>query len=135
MPLLEWTQDLSVDLKNIDEQHKTWIGIINELHDAMRAGKGNVVLEEILGRVIDFTKTHFGTEEMLMAQVGYADLASHKKLHDELIAKVEAIREKKKEGKLGLSIEVLETLRTWIIEHVQMVDKKYSPALKAKGLG
>jgi hemerythrin len=37
MPIIEWADALSVNVKEIDDQHKRLIDLINNLHDAMQA--------------------------------------------------------------------------------------------------
>ena len=35
MVWMEWTQEYSVNIAGIDDQHKKLIGIINEVHEAL----------------------------------------------------------------------------------------------------
>ena len=44
MALLTWQDKYSVGIAQIDDQHKQLIIMINELNDAMLAGKGKDVL-------------------------------------------------------------------------------------------
>jgi hemerythrin len=39
---------------------------VNKLNDAVRAGKGQQIMGNNLDQLIDYTKTHFATEEQLM---------------------------------------------------------------------
>jgi hemerythrin len=39
MPLINWTDKLSVGVKDIDNQHKKLVGFINLLNDGIRTGK------------------------------------------------------------------------------------------------
>ncbi len=41
MALLEWNDKLVIGISRIDNQHKELIRIVNELHEAMKSGKGN----------------------------------------------------------------------------------------------
>ena len=70
MPLIAWDQGFSVGVGSIDEQHKKLIGLLNDLHDAMRFGKGRDVLGKVLAELIDYTAYHFRTEEGLFAKYG-----------------------------------------------------------------
>jgi hemerythrin len=55
-----------VSVNEIDLQHqKKLIEMINNLHDAMRPGKGNAVLGEIINGLVDYAGAHFQTEEKI----------------------------------------------------------------------
>ncbi len=40
MPLIEWSDKLSTGTRMFDEQHKKLVAMINELHNAMKYGRG-----------------------------------------------------------------------------------------------
>ncbi len=44
MALIEWSQDLSVNVEKADTHHKKLISMINSLHDAMQEGQSTEVL-------------------------------------------------------------------------------------------
>ena len=48
MPLMEWTDKLSVGVPSIDAQHKKLVSMANTLYDAMKAGHGKEILDETL---------------------------------------------------------------------------------------
>ena len=66
MPLITWTDELSVSVKDLDSQHQKLFDLVNELHEAMRSGKGKEAVGSILNRLADYTKTHLFYEERLM---------------------------------------------------------------------
>ena len=49
--LIEWNDELSVGIQEIDEQHKVLVGLVNEMHDAIHARHGSEVSSEILARL------------------------------------------------------------------------------------
>jgi hemerythrin len=49
MSLIEWTDNLSVNIDEIDTQHKKLVGFINELHLAMKGRKA----KDVLGKIIE----------------------------------------------------------------------------------
>ncbi|MCC6132451.1 MAG: hemerythrin, partial [Acidobacteria bacterium] len=55
MSLITWSDELSVGVSAFDNQHKRLVALINELHDAMSAGKGSKVLGKILSELADYT--------------------------------------------------------------------------------
>ena len=40
MSLIQWSDEYSVMVREMDDQHKTLVGMINDLHEAMKSGKG-----------------------------------------------------------------------------------------------
>lgn len=134
MALIDWTHDLSVDIEEIDSQHKKLIALINELHDAMRIGQGKIVLEKILNELVLYTGTHFGYEEQLMKTYNFTEYAAHREEHAQLTAKVAAIQQQYQSGALVMSIEVLQFLKQWLAFHIQGTDKRYSKYFNEKGI-
>lgn len=130
MAFIDWTPALSVSIPSIDQQHQKLISLINELHDAMRMGKGRDVLGRVLGELLDYTRTHFADEEEKMRARGYADLAQHKRIHDELTEQVIRLKHEFDSGQTVLTIEVMNFLQHWLTNHIMVSDKAYMPYLK-----
>jgi hemerythrin-like metal-binding protein len=133
MGLLNWTDQCSVGVAAMDAQHRKLFDMVNEMHDAMRTGRGNDVLSKILDGLVTDTRSHFAAEEQLMESHGYAGYAEHKVMHDALTRQVVDLQKKLRSGKTVMSIEVVLFLKNWLTNHVQVSDKKYTPCLKDKG--
>ena len=133
MPLITWNDSIAVDIKSIDAQHQIWIGLINDLHEAMRLGKGKGVIAQTLTKVVDYTRTHFTYEEELMTKLAYPEFAQHKALHDEFAAKVQDWQRRQQAADVALTLEVMGSLKDWLINHIQTADRRYVPWLKSKG--
>lgn len=134
MKYIEWKETYSVNVKEIDEQHKKLIGMINELHEAMKAGKGKDAVSDILKEMIDYAATHFGTEEKYMGDFHYPGYTQHKTEHDAFVLKVLDFQEKYNRGSLALTFELMDFLENWLLKHIQGTDKAYGPFFNKKGL-
>ncbi len=134
MALIDWSPKLSVGVAEIDEQHKKWIGITNELNDAMKSGKGSAVLGTILKEIENYVAFHFSHEEKLMEKAGYTDIVAHKAIHTKYTLEMKKLNEEFKAGKLMLSLQVMDSLKNWLTSHIQGQDQKYTAALNAKGI-
>jgi len=55
----EWTQNLSIGVAEIDNQHKELFKRINNLLDAISQGKGKQELFAVLEFLEDYSKFHF----------------------------------------------------------------------------
>lgn len=134
MGFLTWNDEYSVKVKSMDEQHHRLIDLINQLHDAMRVGKGTQVIGPILDSVIRYTQTHFTAEEHLMSSHGYPQFREHKLQHEDLISQVADIQKQVQAGKLTVSLGVLESPKKWLVEHIAGSDRAYGTYLSTKGV-
>jgi hemerythrin-like metal-binding protein len=124
MPFIEWGSAISVNIADIDSQHKILVGMVNTLHDAMSQGKGKDVIGKTLDELIKYTQSHFGYEESKMKASAYAGYLSHKMEHDRLTRQVLDLQTQYRAGKASLTIEVLNFLKDWLVNHIQGVDRK-----------
>lgn len=129
----KWLPDYSVNIRQIDEQHKELVNILNRLFMAVTRREGERVIAEILDGLMSYTLTHFELEEDLMRQAKYKDLEPHIDEHRKLVAKLDALTKKYMLYEKPIYFEMLSFLKTWLREHIQGVDKKYSAALLQAG--
>ncbi len=134
MAFFPWDPSYSVGIAKIDEQHKKLFALVNELYEAMHAGKAADIIGKVFASLLDYTRTHFADEERLLSVNGYSDLAAHKKLHEDLTKQVADLADKFKQTGVAPSIQVSSFLRDWLKNHILGTDKKYAPFLNAKGV-
>ena len=133
MAFFDWDQEkYTVGIAEIDEQHKKLVKLLNQLFDAMQAGKGNDVLSRILNDLVAYTKTHFAHEERMMQAANYPDFGPHKAEHEKLAQKAADLLAQFKSGKVTISLEVGRFLKDWLNNHILGIDKKYGPCLAGK---
>jgi len=134
MAFIKWGHNLSVNIGTIDSQHQRLIAIVNDLFDAMTDGKGNEVLSDTFVELIDYTKSHFSTEESLMKIHAYPYIKEHKEQHDELSMQALDLYDKFRAGQTTISVPVLNFLKTWLNNHILSSDKKLGAYLESKGV-
>lgn len=134
MALVDWNENYSVDIKEIDDQHKKLTGLVNELHDAMMVGKGKEALGKVLNELVDYTHHHFATEEKYFDLYDYPKSETHKEEHKKMLENAAAIKLKSDKGEKVVTIEVMNFLRDWLHDHLLGSDKEYAPFLKSKGM-
>ncbi|AZN36631.1 bacteriohemerythrin [Iodobacter ciconiae] len=126
MPVFfEWSDELSVGIQEIDEQHKVLIDLLNVLHDAIRLHHGSEASGHILGRLADYTRSHFMVEESLMRILGYPDYDEHKRCHEDLIKQMNDLQARLLGGE-AITFELMHFLRNWLINHIMEGDKRYT---------
>ena len=134
MASITWNDTFSVNVSEIDQQHKKLVGMINELGEAMKQGKGRAILGKIVDSLINYTLTHFKTEERYFDKFGYPDKENHKREHAAFVRKVSDFKEGFENGKLTVSLEVMKFLSDWLQNHIKGTDKRYSQFFNDHGL-
>jgi hemerythrin len=134
MAIIAWKNDYSVKVREWDNHHRIIIYTINELHEAMSAGKRKEALEGILNNLTNYTDYHFAAEEKEMLKHNYPDYTEHRYKHQEMLSNVRALTEDYKQGKKNLSKEVLNFLSNWLNKHIAGTDKRYSSFMNSVGV-
>jgi hemerythrin len=126
--LVEWNSRYLIGIPLIDEQHRELIELTNKLYEACLSGDqtANDIFKEAARRMVDYIKYHFGAEEKILENVRYPELAAHKREHEKLIKDVLEHVRLFQEGKKFIPNNFARTLKDWILNHIAMVDKKYS---------
>lgn len=132
--LFAWSDDLSVGIQEIDEQHKVLVGLLNELHSAISGHRGSAECRGILDRLAEYTRVHFAVEESLMRILDYPDHDNHKHEHELLIGQVVDLQQKLDVGKTAISFELLHFLKAWLTKHILGSDKEYGVYFHARGI-
>lgn len=127
-----WTPEMSVQIDEIDEQHKKLIDIANRLLEKIKADEANSIISSIISDLHDYTSYHFETEEKYFIECGYKDAAIHAQQHAIFISKIKSFQRKFEKNDLEISDKVLEYLRKWFVDHIIGSDKKYVPLLTEK---
>jgi len=124
----EWSNDFSVSVPEMDQEHQKLFDIINELFRAIRGGKATGIQMDILTALSDYTKTHFAHEERLMQSHNYEGLDEQKRLHRKFESKIDDMYKLAQSG-ASVGLDALNFLKDWLVSHIQKVDGKYASVL------
>ncbi|MRI32538.1 hemerythrin [Endozoicomonas sp. OPT23] len=131
--LFTWTDELSVGIEEIDEQHKVLVDLLNELHRGIMEKHGSEVTIEVLDRLVEYTRIHFALEESLMRMLHYPGYEEHKQHHEMLLNQVAELVGKVKAGQ-HVTFELLHFLKNWLTRHIMEEDKIYAPFFLDRGV-
>ena len=134
MALMTWSEQLSVNIKQVDSQHMKLVELLNNFHDAMKVGKGREAMGKTFSELLEYTSYHFVTEEDIMKKHGYPAFPAHKKEHEALTKKVADLSERFSRGEAIISADTMTFLKNWLYDHIVGSDKKYAPFLNSKGV-
>ncbi len=130
MALIVWDQKLEVGHPKIDEQHRTLVDAFNALHHAMKQGRGKEEVGKTLDFLAQYTVDHFDMEEGLMRQHAYPGMAKHQALHRDLVTKVGDLVKKVEAGQAMVTLQVMDFLEGWLVEHIQGEDTTLAAHLR-----
>jgi len=131
--LLQWSDEFSVGVPGIDDQHRTLFDLVNKIHAAILEHKGTAACTEVLNELVNYTRIHFTVEECIMQITEFPGYEQHCALHHELVHDVVVLQEKIHSGKAAISFELLQFLRNWLTKHILGEDMKYADFFAAGG--
>jgi hemerythrin-like metal-binding protein len=134
MALITWDESLSVGIESIDKQHMKLVDMINEFYESIRSKSTEEVLSDLIKHMREYVVFHFNSEEELLKLNRYPDYLDHKIEHEMFVNKVEDFEKRFNSGQLILSFEITNFLKSWLKNHIQGTDKKYSDFLISRGV-
>ena len=134
MAFMEWSDELATGVHLIDSRHRWLVDTTNRLHDALSdSPPKREFIAEVLNRLMDYTMNHFINEEYLFQYLGYPALEAHRAEHNRFSARILELLQRHEAGE-SVGVEVLDSLKDWLIHHTMGSDKDYVPFLKAHGI-
>lgn len=129
---VKWTDDLSVSVELIDDQHKMLIKHINNFASAVKQQQGPTEVGETLNFLIEYTDFHFSMEERNMKDHNYPGYQVHKAKHEEfkiILAYMES--EFRDDGPTAILAESIDTLLVnWLLKHIRVTDVEFGAFLR-----
>ena len=132
--MIEWEEKYSVGIISIDEQHKKIIDIINRIIAAKELDDNTKEITEILNEMAAYSHEHFKTEETHMIEFKYPEYQYHKEEHIDFSLRTLAYQSRVITGDNRVANAILEYLKSWLVNHIQKADKKYSDCFKKNEL-
>jgi hemerythrin len=133
MNKIVWTEQYRIGVKKIDEQHREFFSIVNELIVAEGSTAPSERLHDVVFRVSGYAAYHFRTEEQIMTEYGYPGHSSQVNEHTAFRIKTARFCADAIAGKSGLLAEMLEYLTAWLTTHILNSDAKFRDFLIDQG--
>jgi len=123
---IEWKENLSVGVKEIDDQHKELFKRANDLFEACGRATGKEEVKKVTAFLSDYIVKHFICEETIQKEHNYPDYISHKKEHEKFTRDFTELKKQlEKEGSTGLFvIKVNKLITEWLLQHIGKADKE-----------
>jgi hemerythrin len=128
---LVWNPDLLLGNQQIDEQHQRIFMILHKLIDAIAEHKGHEEVGSVLASASMFVAAHFKLEEDLMVQFGYPGLEPHRRAHQAVREKVDALVDQFHRDGLH-PLDLVAFMQSWLGGHVQGEDRPLADFLNSQ---
>lgn len=132
--MIKWDDKFSFGISIIDKEHKEIIDFVNKVFVAEERNDNPEVSMELLKELTNYSLTHFATEENYMIKLKYSGYKYHKKEHHDFTMTTIANLRKVNQGDYKIINENLLYLTGWLLNHIQVTDRKYIDCFKRKGL-
>lgn len=119
MSAVQWSPLFETGVREIDDQHRRLVALINQLSDMPPEAQEG--LNHALETAIDYTLYHFAFEEAHMEAAGYHMLGAHKHIHDQFAEELHGIRQRFIERSLTAE-NLKELLVKWLFDHIRSAD-------------
>ena len=123
-----------VKVKLLNEQHKKLFDTLKELYSAMEDKSDKAALLRIINNLSIYIKEHLTAEEALLEKYNYPGLEEQREQHKLFVNKIEDFKKDFEDNKFMLYFDMAIFLKTWIANHIEEIDKKYSDFLNSKGV-
>lgn len=132
MKKLEWSDKLNLGVKQIDDQHQQLVHLANNLVLTIQTGETRDVLGKVFKELREYTVFHFRDEELYMEEIEYPERRAHAVTHRELKDQVKQYQRDIYKKSEVTPNEVLEFLRSWLVDHIIYKDMGIVNYIKEK---
>jgi hemerythrin len=130
MRSLQWTEEHSVFLPEIDVEHQQVFRDAVELRQAVLAGETAERLEPLVDRLECEVTGHFLHEERLMQTAGYPAITWHLRQHETARARLALLRRRIRHGDRESIFQSLESIAGWLRDHTTVADRMVGSFLR-----
>ena len=127
-----WDKLLSVEIEEIDADHRRLVELLGLLASAVDEGRERDYIAALLEELVVSTEAHFRHEERLMIGHAYPDRDAHAAEHRELIDAARAMQKTFMASGRGLEERGLDYLEHWLTEHILVADMRLGAYLADK---
>ena len=133
MAYLEWNDNYALGIAELDMQHRRLLAMISDFYRALETQALGEAVDDLLARLKAYAMEHFATEEGYLLRYGYPKLDEQQRQHQDFVAKLGDLMQRRDARVLGGSIEVTRFLKTWWNDHILRSDMGYREWLVSRG--
>lgn len=136
MNVLIWSEDYSVGIPAIDNEHKFLASLLNDMNRALDTDKSVQIqmVNDALNNLSNCIHRHFESEENFLLLNHYPKYEKHKAEHIDLFAQLDLFKKSFKDNKHSFSEGNLLFLQDWLVRHIILHDCEFGLYFRGKKL-
>jgi len=130
MQPLEWSAECSVDIPELDAQHRHLLELLSELVKCATSAESGGLAPTALKKLSTYAERHLQREELLLRVRGYPGYVEHKAEHDAYRKKLVALQAQSDRRDIGTRISNF--LTEWWRFHILTSDQQYARFFRSR---
>jgi hemerythrin len=119
----------------LDGEHQMQLELLTAFRRAVEDTQECAALDEILDELVDYTKVHFSSEQLLMRLYQYPSYQEHVDDHERTIERLEDLRRAQFAGGKAMALEAADELSERMFAHIRSADRALGHFLARLGVG
>jgi len=124
---MEWTQELALGDKRMDETHREFVALVNAVNNA-----ADDKMLEAVDALIRHTEEHFAQENRWMAQSDFPPTHCHLEEHEGVLGAMREVKGYVSEGKFHVGQVLARELEVWFRQHAATMDTMVAGRLRQR---
>lgn len=124
MQLLEWKDEYSLGIPEVDYEHRELINLINDLLLQLSEKGAMSGISDSLGEVYARIALHFALEEKIMREQNYDQFAQHKSDHNRLLNEIRDMMDEYEDSTEINTEAFAANLDRWFSNHFRTMDAR-----------
>ncbi|TNC97614.1 MAG: hemerythrin [Gallionellaceae bacterium] len=129
---LEWSEELSVNIPEIDLEHQHFIALVNQLNEAISQRAELSDIKGCMQAIVNDASAHFAHEEALFAEWHYPAAAEHAQQHTQVLMALNDICARFEIATTYDWVEAGLKVKYTLVEHLLKEDMQYRDYLREK---
>jgi hemerythrin len=129
-----WKDEYSVQIEEIDNQHKVLVGILNDMYEAFMRKEHIEKMNIFIEKLVEYAAFHFKVEERYFKQFSYSEMDKHMSEHSAFTDKIAQYKSTIEQGETIMTMSIMSFLRDWLTNHIMVSDKKYVDCFHKNGI-
>ncbi len=130
---IAWSNQFSVGIPDMDEEHKQFIARVNEVNKAIVEAEDKTTVERLMNTMIIEATRHFCHEQQLLDQWKFPKAQAHAESHAKLSARFARVMKEIQEADLSYvwAVKALQ-VKQLLVEHLMHEDMEYRDFVRAR---